>query len=454
MIRPRSYQVLLTPLIAKDTYGTAVDVTGEFEIDDFVNAKGISSINREVDNGDYDFGVFVYDSIKLKFFNLDGKFAPPEDSRSMFIYSRDRAKIKINFFDGENEDSTITFEGLIDERATRMNFKTDEISFTVLSQDSILNRVKVPAGSITNGTAISLAIKNLLRLPEITAVLNYNESNINVQNDYTIDDGDVFDNLIVRKALDQLLSASNSTIIVNKTNDVIVRSRTYNSSSDVFRFFGDGDIFGRENIIEISKYNDGLHRMFNTVTVGGVSVSNPGSIDSEGDNEKRIQFDFITDPQKNFDIATDLLNNWGVKKRELIITARTIDVKNLDFFDLVSIDYPYRTTPESGQELPIYGVQRYGESVYPRIQGNLKIRPNVAFKVIGIKEDPTKFTTQIKLRQTGTRIDDGYFSDIASFYGTAIYGINPYQEDADRVDPNEKSHYGAAEYGVVRYGNI
>jgi len=453
MIRPRSYQVLLTPLIAKDTYGNAMDVTGEFEIDDYVNAKGISTINREVDNGDFDFGVFVFDSIKLKCFNLDGKFAPPGDSRSIFTYSRDKAKIKINFFDGINEDLIATFDGLFDERATRMNFKNDEISFTVLSQDSILNRVKVPAGSITAGNLISLAIKNLLQLPEITAVLNYDENNINVQNDYEIDVGSVFDNLIVKEALDQLLGASNSTLVVNKSNDIIVRSREFNSGA-VFRFFGHGDLFGRENIINITKYNDGLHRMFNTVTVGGVSVSNLGSIDADGDNEKRINFEFITSPLKNLSIANDLLGNWGVKKKELVVEARTIDVKELNFFDLVSINYPYKVTPTPGQELPIYGVQKYGESYYPRVQGNLKINPNVAFKVIGIKEDPTKFTTKVKLRQTGTRIDDGYFSDIATLYGSAIYGINEYQEDFERIDPNIRSHYGAAEYGVVHYGNI
>lgn len=453
MIRPRSYQVLLTPLVAKDTYGTSIDVTGEFEIDDYVNAKGISSINREVDNGDYDFGVFVYDSIKLKCFNLDGKFAPPTDSRSIFMHSRDKAKIKINFFDGESESSTITFEGLIDERATRMNFKNDEISFTVLSQDSILNRVKVPAGSINNGALISFAIKTLLQLPEITAVLNYDESNINVQNDYEIDEAAVFDNLIVKEVLDKLLSASNSTLIVNKTNDIIVRSRAFNSGA-IFNFYGHGDIFGRENIIDITNYNDGLHRMFNTVTVGGVSVSNIGSIDSDGDNEKRINYDFITSPLKKLSIANDLLRDWSVKKKELVITARTVDVKALDFFDLVSINYPYKVTPTPGQELPIYGVQKYGESYYPRVQGNLKIRPNVAFKVIGIKEEPEKFTTKIKLRQTGNRIDDGYFSGIATLYGSAIYGINEYQDDPNRIDPNIRSHYGAAEYGVVHYGNV
>lgn len=453
MTRPRSYQVLLTPLIGRNTYGNALDVTGEFEIDDFVNAKGISSINREIDNGDFDFGVFVYDSINLTCFNIDGRFAPPEDSRSIFVYSRDKARVKINFFDGINEEAVISFEGIIDERSTRMNFDNDQIKFKILSQDSILNRVKVPAGAVTNGNLISLAIKNLLQLPEITAVLIFDENNINVQNDYEIDNGGFFDNMSVREALDGLLGASNSALIVSKQNEIIVRSRIYNTGS-VFTFFGHGDIFGRENIINISGYNDGLHRMFNTINFGNISVEERGSIGSDGDNEKDIDFQFIEDDLKKLAIANDILDNWSFKKEELIVEARTVDVKELEFFDLVSINYPYQVTPSRGSELPVYGVQRYGESVYPRIQGNLKIVPNVAFKVIGIKEDPTKFTTKIKLRQTGTRVDDGFFSDIATLYGTSIYGINEYQQDFNRLDPNRFSFYGAARYGVVQYGNV
>ena len=40
IIRPKSYQVLITPLIAKDTYGTQVDVSKDIEIDDFVKDGG------------------------------------------------------------------------------------------------------------------------------------------------------------------------------------------------------------------------------------------------------------------------------------------------------------------------------------------------------------------------------------------------------------------------------
>lgn len=102
--------------------------------------------------------------------------------------------------------------------------------------------------------------------------------------------------------------------------------------------------------------------------------------------------------------------------------------------------------------MPVYGVAKYGTAVYPYIFGNLKIRPNVAFKVIGLKENPKTFLKTIKLRQTGITIDDGFFSKIGSFYGSATYGQSLYQYDPDRLDPNRKSAFGAAKYGTVIYG--
>lgn len=454
LIRPKSYQVLITPLVAKDTYGTQTDITKDVEIDDYVKDSGISTIKREVDNGDFDIGVFVFDNINLTCLNFDGKFSGINDSRSMFKYSRDKAKITVNFFNGESNTPDSSFNGIIDDRATKINFKKNEVKFKILSNDSIINRTKVPAASIPDLTLVSDAIKSLLQLPDITAVLNYNEADINVLNDYTIDDGSKFDNKTVKKALDQLLAVSNSVLVVEKdTNNMIVRSRTYNSGS-IKRFYGHGDLFGRENIIDIKNYNNGLQRAFNTINVGEQSASNAGFIDLYGDNTKEFNFDFITNQNTQAQIAEDLLNYWKSPKVELEVITTTNEAKNLNFFDLVSIDFPYRIKPFRDDKLPIYGQSLYGTAVYPYIFGNLKIRPTVAFKVIGIKEAPKRFLTTIKLRQIGTEIDDGYFGKIGTYYGAAIYGQNEYQFDPERLDPNRRSVYGAAKYGTVIYGLV
>lgn len=451
-VRPKSYQVLITPLISKDTYGTQVDITQDVEIDDYVKENGISSIKREIDNGDFDIGVFVFDSINVTCLNHSGMFAGVNDYRSMFKYSRDKAKITVNFFDGVNETAISSFRGLIDDRATKLNFAKNEIKFKVLSNDSIINRVKIPAGSITNGTSVSSAIKTILQLPEIIAVLNYNESDINVLNDYTIDDGTYFDNKIIKKGLDDLLAVSNSVLVVEKdSDDIVVRSREFNSGS-VKNLYGHGDIFGRENILDIINYNDGLHRAFNTINIGSISKSSAGYIDAFGDNPKTFDFPFITNDNTRALIAENLLEYWKAPKTEFEVLLKTDEAKNLKFFDLVSVDYPYRLKPYRNEKFPVYGVAKYGEAVYPYLFGNLKIRPNIAFKITGIKEDPKKFLTFIKLRHVGTNIDDGYFAQLGTYYGTAVYGINTYQLDPDRVNPNTRSVYGAALFGTVIYG--
>lgn len=432
-IRPQSYQVLITPLESKDTYGTTVDVTKDVNIEDYVKEKGMSTILKEVDNGDFDIGVFIFNSITLTCINFDGRFSDSNDSRTMFKYSRDRAKVVIDFFDGTSNTALISFKGIIDDRATKLDFNKDEIKLTILSQDSILNRLKFVGGTVPTGALISTAIKLMLNRPEITSLLNFTEANITVANDYTIDDVSKFDDRILKDILDELLVCSNSVLIIDTSDNIVVRSRNHNTGS-VFNFYGEGDYLGRQNIIELKDYNTGLQRTFNTVQVADTVVSEPDYIDFYGDNKKSLSFDFITNTDTQLTIARDILSYWKSPKIECIITAKTSEVRGLSFFDLVSVNYPYKVRPVPGEKLAMYGSARYGQARYPHIAGSLKISNNVAFKVIGTEEDPVTFLTKIKLRQVGTFLDDGYLSavfpeNVTARYGFAIYGLNKYSPE-------------------------
>lgn len=454
LIRPKSYQVLITPLVGRNTYGTEQDITKDVEIDDYIKENGISTIKREVDNGDFDFGSFVFGSINITAINFDGKFCDSDDSRSMFLYSRDKAKVTINFFDGLSNSPVSSFKGIIDDRATKANFKRSEVKLTLLSNDSIINRVKIPSGAVTNGSLISEAIKTILQLTDITSVLTYDEAYINVLNDYVIDDGSRLDNKTVKNGLNALLRAANSVFVVDKdTNKMMVRSRDFNSGN-IVNLYGHGDTFGRENIIDIINYNTGTQRAFNTITIDDVTKSDLGMIEYYGDNQKTFNFDFITNQETKALIAQNLLDYWKVPKTELEVSMKKSDVQNISFFDLVSIDYPYRVKPYGSNKLPIFGSARFGSAVFPYIFGNQKIMPSKAFKVIGITENPKSFTVKIKLRQTGITLSDGYFSEIATYFGTAIFGTSAFQLDPNRVDPNIRSVFGAAKFGTVHFGNI
>ena len=129
LIRPKGYQVLLTPLVAKNTYGTEQDITLNVDLEDFVKNGGISTIKREIDNGDFEVGVFVFGSINLTCINTDGRFSDPSDSRTLFRYTRDKARITVNFYDGTSNTADSSFRGLIDDRATKMNFGKNEVKF-------------------------------------------------------------------------------------------------------------------------------------------------------------------------------------------------------------------------------------------------------------------------------------------------------------------------------------
>jgi hypothetical protein len=451
MIRPIGYEVLLTPLVAKNTYGTTINVTKDVEIAEYIKQRGISSIKREVDNGDFDIGVFVFDSLNITCLNVNGKFSDANDSRSMFKYMRDKAKVKINFYDGKSNTASISFKGIVDDRSSKLDFEKNEIKMKVLSQDSIINRTKVPSGAIIGGMLASTSIRNILNLPEISSVLVYDVANINPLVDCVIDNGEAFDGKSVKAALDMLLVVTNSVMLVDKSDNIIVRGRDYNSGK-VHRFYGEGDVFGRQNIVNIRNYNNGLQRAFNTITVNTQSRSNAGFIDTFGDNVKSLSFEFITNPTTEANIAANILDYWKAPKTELEVIAKTSEVKDLNFFDLVSIDYYYRVKPYSGSKLPMYGSAIYGEAVYPYVSGNLKIRPKMAFKVIGLTEDPSTFLTTVKLREIGTKIDDGFFGKIGTYYGYSIYGIDDYEFDSERLDPNRRSVYGAGKYGTVVFG--
>ncbi len=246
-------RVTITPLFYEGEYGSEVDVTKDIDISGFVQ-ENIGSIKREIDNGDYDFGVFTFGAITLKCFNDEGLFSAPEDSRSMFKYKRDLARVIIKYV-GLNNVEHLLFEGLINEDTTRDedlpddDFKTGIVRFRVLSLDSIFRHVKVAGGAVATGVSISDAIKQILNTTAITNILTFDPAKINVQNDVVINNGDHFTGMAVKEALDELLLAANSILIVDDTNTIIVTPRTENNT--LHQYFASYDPLNRGNVFEI-----------------------------------------------------------------------------------------------------------------------------------------------------------------------------------------------------------
>lgn len=439
MAQPRRYEVKITPLISDGVYGSEIDVS------DFLSDDNISQMKSETDASDFNFGVFVYDSITVKLFNKQGKFNDSADSRSIFTFIRDRAKFKVSFFGKDGADESISFNGLLNEESSRFDVNSNVIKFKILSLDSIIRNSIVAGSTVPDSTLFSTAIKSIINTARITSVLTFDASKIEVANDLTVDDGSFFDNLNTKKALDSLLLASNSIFTVDKdTSTMVVKGRDDHGLA-INTFYGAGDLQGRESIIDIRNYNTGFHRTFNTMIVNGTKVFDSNLVASDGSREKEITLGFITDSTKASSIGTTLLNEFKNPKIEMEIIVKNSDAKALSFLDLISVDFPSMMKPQGDGILPIYDVAKYDEDVYPLDIGSLTISPDLAFKIIGIREDPRSFLTTMKIRQRGTGASDGNINSAASYYDLAIYDENVYTDDENEESANNNT-YGGGTY--------
>lgn len=404
------YRVYFTPLTRTGTYGSQVEVT------DNIDASGVKSIKKSIDAGDYDIGLYRYDNITIKGLNQDGIFNDEQDSRSMFPAGRDLAKVEVHFIEVDpdndgSEDNTVVFKGLINEEGTRSDPIKDEVRFKVLSLDSVIRNTKVSSGAVPNGALCSTAMETILNTSRITSVLNFSASNINPDLDFTIDDGTVFDNQNTNEVLNNLLLASNSVFVIDSSDNMIVKSRDESAVATI-NLYGPHDIHGRENIVKLSKYNNGKHRQFTSVIVNDSESSDTGIGADQGFRQKKITLDFITTAATASSIADRLLSEFKAAKIECEVEVDTGLVKDLNLLDRISLNYPLRIVPRPNTFLPVVGIAVIDNAVtatLPDTFGSLDISPNIAFKVIEKRDNVKDFTTTLKLRQKGTTPSDGVF---------------------------------------------
>jgi len=387
------YQIELTPLIRTGTYGDITDIS------DYVEIAGVAGIRRELDQGDYDIGVFNYGSINITLNNYDGKFNDRHlDARSIFPWYRDRAKIDISFIDSDSGE-TISFRGLIADRSTRQNLSQQTITFTLLSLDSIFQQISILSGSIIDDVSFSEALRVMLNVPFITTILNFDPDNINLKLDLNIDDGSKFDNLLVKVGLDKLLLASNSVLYIDAFNNIIVQSRDVNDNPP-YDFFHN-DQYKRDNIHAVMNLNSGLHRMFNSVLVNGIESKDQNSIDEFAVRQKPITLDFITDNTKSLLIAQSILSEFAIPKLEMEIVISTEIAKDILLLDRVTVSYKSVLQPSVAQPIPLYETDEYGGAYYPVEIGDIQLDSRIIYKIIGFFENTANFKVTLKLRDTG-----------------------------------------------------
>lgn len=356
------YTVHIQPLIDAGNYGVNTDVS------DYVDPAGISIITRMLQSYNYDVGSYLFANTTIKCTNKNGYF---NDGGDLFTFKRDLAKVQLKYWD--KNGSNIDFHGLIDERATAFGVNNDQVTFTILGRDSVFSQVSVDSGDISNSDLFSTAIKSILNKSAITMVLNYSASNINVALDRAIDVASVFVGMTVKDALDQLLLASNSVLYVDDDGNIIVTSRTQNDTK--VTYYGDGDDFGRDNIIQIFNYNTGYHRIFNSVWVNDRETKDSTSISNYGTRKLELSLDFITSTTTADDIAASVLAEFKDPKRELFIKVKNEEMRNVSLLNEIELN------------------------LEPSVYNQVDIETEDRWKLLGINEYPSNFTADLKLRE-------------------------------------------------------
>lgn len=416
-ILPESYRILITPLICNGQYGDIIDVTQDIDISDSIEQSGVGVIKQEIDTGDFDFGAFTFGNVNLKGINKNGALSEINNNfNTIFRYKRDQAKVEIQYFDGTSNTPITRFSGLLNEDGSKQDFGQSQTSLDVFSLTSVIRKLKVTGGQVGSDILFSRALKNLLAVPEVTDLIIFDENNINVEYDDTIDDGSVFDGLQYKETIDQLLLVSNSIMYVDENNKLIISPRREKSATHFF--YGGGDELGRENIIDIRQYNTGLQRAFSSIKINDIEVTDEPYAAQYGIRQKSFSLSFVLGSEKLTNIAKNLLDSYKVPKPEFGMTVKTKDAKNIRLLDSISVNYPLRTQPPKDKKMAIYDASVYDDPdyVYPLTFGNFGIDKDVKWKVIGILEDTKKFLTVLKLRQAGIKnLPSGYFGYDVTF---------------------------------------
>ena len=393
------------------------DVSGDYE-SSFTNITKdtlkVSKIQQELDNTEYDIGIYRNSSLKLTLRNDHGRYLNVESSKSIFNFKRADSIFKVtwdrnstplicgflhcgNFMLGKEVD---LYEGLLTDVSGTSNIDDQEISFNILGYESLFSRVEVPYATISNGDLTSSVIYDCLNQSKITDLLTVDAGNISLSTDQTIDDKSSLENETVEDALAELLKISNSVLYI-KDKTIYVQARTP-SASVQYNFYGQASNNGIENVINIKNYRDGVNRLYNYFTWEDTNLvqSDSTSINLFGIYKKTISSDLITDTTKRNNILSDYLAEFKDIKAELELETK-LDLSTYSLFQLdkVTIDYPTVYFSADDNAVPRYGLATYGSATYPFGQYSLTITDDVEFKILSRSINIEKNTVTFKLRE-------------------------------------------------------
>ena len=395
------------------------DFLPEFiEVTEDVDFDATGNISQLIDNNEFNVGQFKFSDFDLKLRNQLGAYSDVDVLQSIFRTRRAGSQFKLTWspsdqspqcgdsIAGNSYGATIdspvdVFIGVINDEASKLDIDDQQITFSVLSTDSIFTTIEAPFNLLSIGQLYSDAIFAILNQVSVTEYLLLDVGNITLGLDQTFDVVTQYENKTVKEVLDDVLRQANAIIFI-KEETIFIRPRDGGLVSK-YTFIGQGSNDGIEDIIKISDVTTGLNKVFNYWTFADTDLiaKDVGSIDINLIRKKEISVEAITNTAKRQAILNSQRDTFKNKKQRFDLTvAINSDLLGLFLLDRVTVDYPTIFIPgETGGELPIYGIAIYNESFYGFGEFALTIDKITPYKIMGRTIETVKQTIKFKLEE-------------------------------------------------------
>lgn len=392
-----------------DGYSEFIDITED------VLEDSLNNIKQSLEDDDFDVGKISFDNLSITLRNEHAFYSEAANATSIFPLKRDQSIIRIdwaiNSFGNSCgnspcgytflSNSRTLFKGLLEENSAKFDVQTQNITFRILSLDSIINKEDTPFGVLDVNDDANTTLYNILNQPSITQFFTVDISNIDTKNNFIPDTIAHFDGTTCLESIQDILLIANSIMFVK--DDVIYIKGREETPDSKFTFYGASSNEGIENISDVSEYGIGLNRTWNfwQWEDTNINVSFIDSIDLYGVRMKEISSELITDSGKINTVLNSYLNEFGFPKTELTLKVPMYTpIVDLGFLDKINIDYPSEVLPTIDELASKYNQAKYDSGFkYNRVINSLFISVSKDWKILNKVIKPKKQEIEFKIRE-------------------------------------------------------
>jgi hypothetical protein len=405
MPKLNAWRVYLNPFDDQGVYSGWVEITKDVVFDQ------LGSISENLDNTEFDVGIFRNATVDFVVRNDGGKYSDVDNPHSIFRFRRTGTQMKITWEVDPDCDVEVAdianswvseevevFKGILNDDGASQDLETSQITFAVLGRETLLDNDSVPFTLLANGNLFSAALYTVLNRPILTALVTVSAINITCGTDQAIDDVSSFEGMTLLEATQTLLAASNSVMRI--VEDVLYISPRTPTVAVQETFYGQASSSGAETIQTIRNIRSGIAKTFNygVWTDTTIVVEDATSVAQNGVRKKEVSFDFITDQTKREAILQSLVDEFLNPKQEFEIVA-PVSYSNilLRLLDRVSVDYPTIHLPWD-HDLPICGNAVWGTWWTPPALWNFQVASDDHYKIMSRTLDTKNGLVRFGLR--------------------------------------------------------